>query len=128
MGEIAFIAALAAAAWFWYDSMRAREAAVALGKKICGSEGVQFLDDTVALAVLRVARNGKGHAAIRRTYRFEFSAVGTDRLSGSIVMLGNQMELFNLDPHQKGEAYAAPTGAVSCCGGGCHGGGEAHCD
>ncbi|MEW6313275.1 MAG: DUF3301 domain-containing protein [Pseudomonadota bacterium] len=126
--EMLALAILAVAGWFWFDSMRAREAAVRLGRQTCQREGVQFLDDTVALAKFALGRNRKGHAALQRTYRFEFSPAGNERLAGQVVLIGGQVEAINLAPHQKGAAYADPTGSVSCCGGGCHSSSAPVCD
>lgn len=99
MSELVTIGLLAALGWFWYDSMRAREAAIAIGKEVCRRDGVQFLDETVALANLGFARDTMGHLKFRRTYRFEFSDTGNNRLKGSVVMTGTRVELLNLDPH-----------------------------
>lgn len=99
MAEFIAIGLLAALGWFWYDSMRAREAAIAIGKEVCRRDGVQFLDETVALANLGFTRDPRGHLTFRRTYRFEFSDTGNNRLKGSVVMMGTRLEILNLEPH-----------------------------
>ncbi len=103
--------ALLAIGWLWLDAMRAREAATALGKRLCAAEDLQFLDDTVAIAGLGLGRNGHGHLAIRRTYRFEFSDTGDNRRSGSITMLGAWVEATYLEPHRF-EEEPCPAGAT----------------
>ncbi|MBC7794143.1 MAG: DUF3301 domain-containing protein, partial [Clostridia bacterium] len=40
--EILTLLGFVSLAWFWVDSMRAREAATRAGKRICEQEGVQF--------------------------------------------------------------------------------------
>jgi len=37
---------------FWWDSLGARQVAREAGRRICEREGVQFLDDTVAISRL----------------------------------------------------------------------------
>jgi hypothetical protein len=94
--EIVGILFLAAVAWLWLDSLKVREAAVRAAKEICASEGLLFLDDTVAIAGIRLARGEDGRVRLQRTYDFEFSDTGNNRLKGSVVMLGHQLVLFNV--------------------------------
>jgi len=96
--ELAALAALALLAWLWYDSMTARERAVAAGRGACERERLQFLDDTVECVSVRAARDTDGRARIRRVYRFEFSDTGDNRRSGRIVMLGADVESLTMDP------------------------------
>ena len=98
MGEAAFALALAALAWLWYDSMRAREHAVSAGRGACERDGLQLLDDTVECVSVRPARAPSGHARLRRGYRFEFSDDGNNRRAGRIVMLGAEVESLTMDP------------------------------
>ncbi|MGA8052873.1 MAG: DUF3301 domain-containing protein [Burkholderiales bacterium] len=100
MWEVTTLVGLAALAWFWYDSMRAREAALAVGRLACQREGLQFLDDTVEMVKLRPARDEDGRAALRRVYRFEFSDTGNNRRRGSIVTLGPAVEGLELEPYR----------------------------
>lgn len=79
-------------AWFWADSLRARELALGLCRKACDKIDAQLLDETVALRRLSVARNRRGHAVWRRTYNFEYSLEGTERLRGSVVLRGREVE------------------------------------
>jgi hypothetical protein len=91
---------LAGLAWFWFDSMRALEAARGAGKQACCNAGVQFLDDTVARTALALVRDGAGRRVLRRTYRFEFSATGNDRLEGQLELLGNKVTQITMEPYQ----------------------------
>jgi hypothetical protein len=88
MLETLVVLVLAAAAWLFWDSLKAREAANVAIRATCQQHGLLFLDDTVGLASLRVARNEHGHAALRRVYRFEYSATGHQRQAGTIALLG----------------------------------------
>jgi len=98
MWEAFALAALAALAWWWYDSMRSRERAVATAGAACEREGLQFLDDTVECVKTRPARGEEGRLTVRRTYRFEFSDTGNNRRSGSVVVLGTTVESLYLEP------------------------------
>lgn len=98
MPELFGIAALAALGWLWWDSMQAREAAVAVARSACAAEGVLFLDDTVGITSIKPARNADGHLQLQRAYQFEFSDTGDNRLRGSVVTLGRRVILLNLQP------------------------------
>ena len=89
---------LAALAWLWFDSMRARERAVAAGQNACARERLQFLDETVECTSIRPARNSAGRLQLRRIYRFEFSDDGSRRRGGSIVMLSGEVESLTMEP------------------------------
>ncbi|MGE5027974.1 MAG: DUF3301 domain-containing protein [Betaproteobacteria bacterium] len=100
MTELLGLLLLAALGWFWLDSMAARETAGRAGKRACEREGVQFLDDTVVIVRLRPARDHRGRLHLHRTYRFEFSDTGDNRLEGNIVMLGRRIESLTMEPHR----------------------------
>jgi hypothetical protein len=99
MWEIPAIVVLAAAGLFWVDSLRARERALEAGRAACRRYGVQLLDETVAIARLRLARNGEGRLRLSRTYAFEFSDTGNNRRHGVIVMLGAEIAELQLEPY-----------------------------
>ncbi len=89
---------LAALGWFWFDSLRAIEVARHAGKAACNRAGVQFLDDTVASVALALGRDEMGRTALRRTYRFEFSDTGDNRLEGRVILLGARLESVEMEP------------------------------
>jgi hypothetical protein len=97
-GETIALAGIAAAGWFWYDSMRARERAVRAGRGACEREGLQFLDDTVLCTRTRPARDAEGRVTLRRVYTFEFSDDGQRRRAGSIVVVGDRLESLEMEP------------------------------
>jgi hypothetical protein len=78
-------------AWFWLDTLKAREIALAAGQRVCEAESLQFLDWTVAQSRVRLARNSEGRVRVARTYRFEYSETGNDRNSGTIELLGRRV-------------------------------------
>lgn len=98
MAEIILLALVAALAWLWWDSMQAREAAVAAARSACEAEGLLFLDDTVGIASLRPERDGEGRLKLQRAYDFEFSDTGNNRVRGSVVTLGRRVILLNIQP------------------------------
>lgn len=70
--------------------MRAREIANAVAMDACRRRDLQFLDGTVALAGLR-PRVGKSGVRIERTYVFDYATGGTERASGFLIMLGQDV-------------------------------------
>ena len=99
MPEIIALLSLAALVWLWFDSMRARERALALGKRACERDGLMFLDETVECVSLGFARDAGGRLRLRRTYNFEFSDTGNNRRNGSVVMLGGEVESLYTEPY-----------------------------
>jgi hypothetical protein len=100
MWEALAIVLLVAAALLWADSLRARERAVRAGRSACERYQLQFLDDTVSFARMRLARDEGGQLRISRTYTFEFSDTGNNRRHGAIVMLGGDVADLHMEPYR----------------------------
>jgi hypothetical protein len=100
MWELAAILVIVAGILLWTDSLRARERAVRAGRSACERYELQFLDDTVSFARIRLARNDEGELRIARTYTFEFSDTGNNRRQGAIVMLGGEVQDLHLEPYR----------------------------
>src|SRR4051812_9879153 len=100
MLEAAALVIAALAVLVWIDSLRSRERALGAGRAACSRYGVQLLDDTVAIAALSMARDAEGRLRLRRTYVFEFSDTGDNRRSGSIVILGAELQDLQPDPYR----------------------------
>ena len=81
---------------FWWDSLGARQAARLAGRQACERQGMQFLDDTVAISRLRIQRDNRGRMKFYRQYRFEYSQNGEDRLPGLVDVLGKQVLLVEM--------------------------------
>lgn len=94
---VVLLAVLAALAWFWFDSLRARELALRTGARACAGIDVQFLDQSVSVDQLRLGRDARGQLVFRRVFSFDFSASGADRRRGSIVILGRQVQSITLE-------------------------------
>ena len=88
--------------WFRADSLRAREPALQVCRRACAKIDAQLLDETVALRRLSIARNHPGHTVWRRTYNFEYSLVGAQRLRGSVVLRGRAVETVAIQSPEGG--------------------------
>ena len=82
--------------WLWYDSLNAREKAIAAAKSSCAADDLLLLDATVAIAQLGVGRDDDGVLRLRRVYDFEYSDSGDDRHAGNVVMLGSRVLVINV--------------------------------
>ena len=100
MWEAAAILVIVTGIFLWLDSLRARERAVQAGRAACERYALQFLDDTVSFARLRLGRDAEGQLKIARTYTFEFSDTGNNRRHGAIVMLGGELQDLQLEPYR----------------------------
>jgi len=99
MWEGAALLFIVLVAFFWIDSLRARERALAAGRAACERYAVQFLDETVAFARLRLGRDDQGRLKLARTYTFEFSDTGNNRRHGAIVLLGTALQDVQMEPY-----------------------------
>ncbi|MCX7628172.1 MAG: DUF3301 domain-containing protein [Methylophilaceae bacterium] len=98
--ELGLICAMLGAAWFWLDSLHKRDIAVTLGRQAAERYGLQFLDETVAISKLWTARDGTGRLRLQRTYTFEVSDTGTNRLACTLVLLGSQLQSLEIPPYR----------------------------
>ena len=99
MSELFIIFLLLASLWFWFDSISAREKAIALGGNLAERYSLQLLDETVACTRVWLARNSRGRMLIQRTYAFEVSASGAERLSCHVVLLGQELQTWYIPPY-----------------------------
>lgn len=90
------IALSAFVAWLWWDSLKAREAAIRAAKLACATENLLLLDDTVAIRHIRLGRDSEGALKLRRVYFFEYSDTGENRNDGSIALLGSEVLMTKL--------------------------------
>ncbi|MBM3343049.1 MAG: DUF3301 domain-containing protein [Betaproteobacteria bacterium] len=94
--EYAALALLAVLGWFWLDSIKVREIAVRSARAACEAENLLFLDDTVGIVSVKLARNDKGRVQLQRAYDFEYSDTGNNRLKGGVIMRGERVLLLNV--------------------------------
>jgi Protein of unknown function (DUF3301) len=93
---ILLLLALLAAAWFWNDSLRARDRVITTCFRLCSEVGVQFLDETVSLSRLRIQRGTSGSLEFARRYAFEYSGSGNDRWKGYALLSGLHIDSVQL--------------------------------
>ena len=82
--------------WLWFDSTRSHELAVQITSRLCLKHDVQLLDETVALRRLGVSWPSEG-LRLKRTYRFDYTIEGTERRTGSLVLLGSRLATYQID-------------------------------
>ncbi|MDP1658869.1 MAG: DUF3301 domain-containing protein [Methylotenera sp.] len=99
--ELALLILMIVIAWFWLDSMAKRERATLLGRELAARFNLQLLDETVACSKLWLARNSRGRMHFLRTYEFDVSANGADRLHCHLILLGNQLGSWHIPPYQQ---------------------------
>jgi hypothetical protein len=97
--SLIYMMVLVAAGWFWLNSIRVLEIARSAGKQACTKADVQFLDDTVSGIQIRLVRNTSGRRVLQRTYRFEYSETGNNRIEGRVIMLGEMVESVTMHPY-----------------------------
>jgi len=100
MIELGVVVFLLGFGWLWLENQGVRDSAIAIAKDFCAKENVQFLDEAMAAVSYRLQRNTRGQLVIARTYRFEFSDTGDNRLQGTIIMLGKHLETLHLQPYR----------------------------
>lgn len=85
------LAAAVAGAWFWSDTLRARDLMLQTCRRLCRELKVQFLDDSVVLTHIRLGRGDGGWPQFTREYQFEFSGTGQDRWHGRASLAGQRV-------------------------------------
>jgi hypothetical protein len=93
---LAAASVLAAGYKIWQVSLDARETANRIARETCSRAVVQFLDDTVAFAGFRLARDARGSRRLLRTYTFDYTRDGFERSQGFIVLSGRTIEAVGL--------------------------------
>jgi hypothetical protein len=96
--QILALALVVMAGWLVWDSLKARETANAAMRDACRHAGLLFLDDTVALASIRPARDREGQMRLRRVFSFEYSDTGHNRRKGSLTMMGDAVDALDVGP------------------------------
>ena len=96
--ELLALISIAALAWFWFDSLKAREAAILAVRSACRSQQLQLLDETVAISTIRLCHNASGNLSVRRIYEFEYSDTGDNRLRGTVHLVASRVILIDIGP------------------------------
>jgi hypothetical protein len=88
LGEILALGLLAFIAWFWFDSLRARERATRTARRLCSESDVQLLDETVALEKVWLGRDHSGKIQPCRIYLFDYVDIEEQRCQGVVATVG----------------------------------------
>jgi len=89
---LALLILASAIAWFWQDSLAARERANAAAIESCERLSLQFLDGTVAFARLQLIRGTGSIFDLRRTYVFDYTANSIERRQGFVILTGRRVD------------------------------------
>lgn len=108
---LVFLLAAAVVAWFWQDSLAAREQANIAAIEACERLSLQFLDGTVAFARIALIRDKGGWLTLRRTYVFDYTANSIQRLQGFVVLNGHRTETVGYASAGSGPATSPPPNA-----------------
>jgi hypothetical protein len=101
-GSLVLICSVAALAWFWQDSLAARERANAAALEACERLSLQFLDGTAAFARLTLFRDNGGSLKLRRTYIFDYTANSIERRQGFVILNRHRVESVGFAPGDDG--------------------------
>lgn len=97
------LALLGLIAYYIWISQGAKEIAHRAAKAYCAKVGVQFLDDSVVIRGIGVARNRSGQLCLKRRYDFEFTSTGERRYRGSVGLLGRFIANIELEAYRVAE-------------------------
>jgi hypothetical protein len=90
------LAGMMVLAWFWHDSLGARERANVAALDTCRSTGASLLDGTVAFRRLQAVRGDGGTLQLRRTYVFDYTRDGYTRQQGFVILTGRSVDSVGL--------------------------------
>ena len=75
----------------WYEIFKTRERVIIHCQRVCKEARLQMLDQTVSVSAFRLAINRGIIPDLVRTYRFEYSISGDERLPGYVDMVNNRI-------------------------------------
>ena len=105
---LALIVVPTAVAWFWQNSLAARERANAAALDACERLSLQFLDGTVAFARIAFVRDTGGRIALQRTYVFDYTADSIARREGFVVLTGLRVDSVGYAPGDEARPTPPP--------------------
>ena len=98
--SLIWMSAILILALLWWHNLKARELALKQVKHYCNRQGLQLLDQSVALRRLSFGRTRSGHISLKRRYGFEFTSTGDERYQGTIELLGARLQSIEVDAHR----------------------------
>ena len=75
----------------WYEILKTRELVMKRCQQVCAEAQLQFLDQTVAVVSIKIRFSDDFRFLLYRTYQFEYSQNGVDRLPGHVDLLNNRI-------------------------------------
>lgn len=99
MLEISLLIAVILTILYWFDSISARDLAIEAGRQLTNRTNLQLLDETVACSRVRLGRNQRGRVQLLRTYEFDVSANGADRMACQLTLLGRDLQSWHIPPY-----------------------------
>ncbi len=99
MAEWVLLGIMAVLVWFWFDSVAKREIAIRIGQQLAARCQLQFLDESVACERLRLGRDSNGHLQIERTYYFDVSNRGVERMACQLQLRGKHLIAWHIPPY-----------------------------
>jgi Protein of unknown function (DUF3301) len=111
-GAVVFLCVGACVAWFWHNSLAARETANDAAVEACERLGLQFLDGTVAFTGIAMQRVAGGFR-FRRSYVFDYTADSISRRQGFVVVNGQRVEGVGFAPEDSTRRPANPSPALT---------------
>lgn len=108
LSSVMVLIAVSFVIWFWQDTSRTKELAIAAAKNACQQHQLQFLDGSVSHQSIRLQRGNDAKRHITRTYRFEFYN-GDARLSGKICIANNKVIALEFETIDK--IFSGPSAA-----------------
>lgn len=79
----------------WLKLSAARDRAVEEARRLCLQHGLQLLDESVGLSAIHL-RRVNGLRRVERTYNFDVSMNGDDRVPGRLWMIGSRLTELSL--------------------------------
>ena len=73
---------------YWWRTINQKEVAVGAARAYCKDRNLQLLDETLVFKRYRMERESRTRRRLCRIYEFDYSAHGTDRETGEIILSG----------------------------------------
>lgn len=100
LADLFILFAFAIVVWHLWNAQGIKQLAHRAVKQHCDEMDVQLLDEGIVLRGFWLKRDARGNVRVWRSYNFEFSSTGDERYHGNIIVLGNQVQSINLQPHR----------------------------
>ncbi|TBR41104.1 DUF3301 domain-containing protein [Marinomonas agarivorans] len=83
----------------WWHGKAVKELALVQVKQKCQAMDLQLLDDTISIHHTFPIWD-RGQLNIKRVFKFEFTATGISRYTGTVQYIGKRMNTIHFEVHQ----------------------------